>query len=527
MTQSLLQSALHWAATLQTEDWTYQIYDTVLAPVSPPSGGHLTDWGLKLPDLWCSPCPSRPSIGRPPYRLRIEPTRSMMQSLPQSALHWAATLQTEDWNYQIYDTVLAPVSPPSGGHLTDWGLKLPDLWCSPCPSRPSIGRPPYRLRIEPTRSMMQSLPQSALHWAATLQTEDWTYQIYDAVLAPVGPPLGSHLTDWGLNLPDLWCSPCPSQPSIGQPPYRLRIEPTRSMMQSLPQSALHWVATLQTEDWTYQIYDTVLAPVGPPLGGHLTDWGLNLPDLWGSPCPSQPSTGWPLYILRNELTRSMRQSLPPQLTLHWAATLQTEDWTYQIYGAVLAPVGPPLGGHLTYWGLNSQDLWCSPCPSQPSTGRPPYRLRNELTRSMRQSLPQSALHWVATLHTEEWTHKIYEAVLAPVSPPLGGHFTYWGMNSQDLWGSPCPRRPSIEWPPYILRIELTRSMMQSFPFPSRPSIGRPPYRLRIEPTRSMTQSFPQSALHWAATLQTCMTASGSSAFTWKMGALTTRATSVQ
>ena len=226
---------------------------------------------LNSPDLWYSPCPSRPSTGQPPYRLRIEATRSMTHSLPQSALHWAATLRTEDWTHQIYDTFLAPVGPPLGGHLTDWVLNSPDLWHSPCPSQASIGRPPYRLRIEPTRSMTQSLPQSGLHWAATLQTEDWTYQIYDTFLAPVGPPLGGHLKDWGLNSPDLWHSPCPSQPSIGRPPYRLRIEPTRSMTQSLPQSALHWAATLQTEDWTYQIYDTVLAPVGPPLGGHLTD----------------------------------------------------------------------------------------------------------------------------------------------------------------------------------------------------------------------------------------------------------------
>ena len=172
MTQSLRQSALHWAATLQTEEWTYQIYDTVLAPVNPPLGGHLTDWGLNSPDLWHSPCPSQPSTGRPPYRLRSELTRSMTQSLPQSALDWAATLQTEEWTHQIYDTVLAPVSPRLGGHLTDWGVNSPDLLHSPCPSLPSTGRPPYRLRIELTRSMTQSLPQSALHWAATLQTED-------------------------------------------------------------------------------------------------------------------------------------------------------------------------------------------------------------------------------------------------------------------------------------------------------------------------------------------------------------------
>lgn len=37
----------------------------------------------------------------------------------------------------------------------------------------------------------------------------------------------------------------------------------------------------------------------------------------------------------------------------------------------------------------------------------------------------------------------------------------------------------------------------------------------------MTTSLPNSARHSAATLQTCMTASGSSAFTWKIGASTT------
>ena len=46
-------------------------------------------------------------------------------------------------------------------------------------------------------------------------------------------------------------------------------------------------------------------------------------------------------------------------------------------------------------------------------------------------------------------------------------------------------------------------------------------------TRSITQSEWKVALHSAATLQTWTTASGSSAFTWKMGAFTTRATSVQ
>ena len=43
----------------------------------------------------------------------------------------------------------------------------------------------------------------------------------------------------------------------------------------------------------------------------------------------------------------------------------------------------------------------------------------------------------------------------------------------------------------------------------------------------MTTSLPNVDLHSAATLQTYVTASGSSAFTWKIGALTTRATSVQ
>ena len=46
-------------------------------------------------------------------------------------------------------------------------------------------------------------------------------------------------------------------------------------------------------------------------------------------------------------------------------------------------------------------------------------------------------------------------------------------------------------------------------------------------TRSITTSLPHSERHSAATLQTCITASGLSAFTWKIGALTTRATSVQ
>lgn len=45
-------------------------------------------------------------------------------------------------------------------------------------------------------------------------------------------------------------------------------------------------------------------------------------------------------------------------------------------------------------------------------------------------------------------------------------------------------------------------------------------------TRSTTTSLWKVLLHSAATLHTYMTASGSSEFTWKMGAFTTRATSV-
>ena len=41
------------------------------------------------------------------------------------------------------------------------------------------------------------------------------------------------------------------------------------------------------------------------------------------------------------------------------------------------------------------------------------------------------------------------------------------------------------------------------------------FRIR---TKSMTTSFPNSCRYSAATLQTCITASGSSAFTWKIGA---------
>lgn len=46
-------------------------------------------------------------------------------------------------------------------------------------------------------------------------------------------------------------------------------------------------------------------------------------------------------------------------------------------------------------------------------------------------------------------------------------------------------------------------------------------------TRSMTTSFLNVHRHSAATLATCRTDSTSSALTWKIGALTTRATSVQ
>ena len=53
------------------------------------------------------------------------------------------------------------------------------------------------------------------------------------------------------------------------------------------------------------------------------------------------------------------------------------------------------------------------------------------------------------------------------------------------------------------------------------------HRYVVELTRSMTTSLPQAARQSAATLQTCMTASGSSALTCNIGAPTTRATSVQ
>ena len=48
-----------------------------------------------------------------------------------------------------------------------------------------------------------------------------------------------------------------------------------------------------------------------------------------------------------------------------------------------------------------------------------------------------------------------------------------------------------------------------------------------ELTRSMTTSHAHVCRHSAATLHTCATASTSSALTWKTGAPTTRATSVQ
>ena len=50
---------------------------------------------------------------------------------------------------------------------------------------------------------------------------------------------------------------------------------------------------------------------------------------------------------------------------------------------------------------------------------------------------------------------------------------------------------------------------------------------RFTRTMSMTTSLRNSARNSAATLHTWCTASGSSALTWKMGAFTTRATSVQ
>jgi len=51
--------------------------------------------------------------------------------------------------------------------------------------------------------------------------------------------------------------------------------------------------------------------------------------------------------------------------------------------------------------------------------------------------------------------------------------------------------------------------------------------IMITLTKSMTTSLLHSERHSAATLQTCITASGLSALTWKIGALTTLATSVQ
>ena len=49
----------------------------------------------------------------------------------------------------------------------------------------------------------------------------------------------------------------------------------------------------------------------------------------------------------------------------------------------------------------------------------------------------------------------------------------------------------------------------------------------LYPTKSITTSLCQVALHSAAILETSITGSGSTAFTWNIGALTTRPTSVQ
>ncbi|KOC70757.1 hypothetical protein WH47_06797, partial [Habropoda laboriosa] len=49
---------------------------------------------------------------------------------------------------------------------------------------------------------------------------------------------------------------------------------------------------------------------------------------------------------------------------------------------------------------------------------------------------------------------------------------------------------------------------------------------RLYDTISITTSLWKVALHSAATLQTCITATGSSELTWKIGAFTTLATSL-
>lgn len=108
---------------------------------------------------------------------------------------------------------------------------------------------------------------------------------------------------------------------------------------------------------------------------------------------------------------------------------------------------------------------------------------------------------------------------------------------------PCGTKPFVSSQPRLSKILQTRRAQHSRdrlrpwalapaspPPPPRP---RPPARPRPlalasapRPTRSTTTSLLKVFLHSAATLHTYITASGSSAFTWKMGALTTRATSV-
>ena len=81
--------------------------------------------------------------------------------------------------------------------------------------------------------------------------------------------------------------------------------------------------------------------------------------------------------------------------------------------------------------------------------------------------------------------------------------------------------------PNELKMQLLNMNIFANTFHFTTSIFLLHHLLRSILTKSMTTSLPHSERHSAATLHTCITASGSSAFTWKMGAFTTRATSVQ
>lgn len=118
-----------------------------------------------------------------------------------------------------------------------------------------------------------------------------------------------------------------------------------------------------------------------------------------------------------------------------------------------------------------------------------------------------------------WQGTPFEAPESPPLPPITECPTSWPLYRLFLGAPNLP--PEKHSQPPLPKI------WQTWPtWHSRDRLYTPHHAHSPKPTKSTTTSLLKVFLHSAATLHTYITASGSSAFTWKIGALTTRATSV-